>query len=219
MPLGGMQNDKKKDDDITPCSNQFGALTVDDSAADMDVSDPAQPINPGPVGDHLTKECTKGINEPATCCLCGGDHPASYLQCPKNPKHDEKRRRKIKQIEGTVFTSPPPSATNAWAERSKAKAVKNIQKPPFVPRQIALAQAKAQIQAVQPQPTFSTSQSPQLSSSPIQDIPNLFAQLRDPEVIDLFNSLQTFIQIAKQHKTRSARLSAFFQYIYSDNIQ
>ncbi|GFR02788.1 hypothetical protein TNCT_732951 [Trichonephila clavata] len=68
-------------------------------------------------------------------------------------------------------------------------------------------------------PTSSTSQSPQLPSSPIQDIPNLFEQLREPEVIDLFNSLQTFIQIAKQHKTRSARLSALFQYIYSDSVQ
>ncbi|GFQ93888.1 hypothetical protein TNCT_189751 [Trichonephila clavata] len=129
------------------------------------------------------------------------------------------KKEKKKQIEGTFITFPPPPVTNAWDERSKAQAVKNIQKPPFIPRQITLAQAKAQSQAVQPEPTSSTSQSPQLSSSPIQDFPNLFAQLRDPEVVDLFNSLQTFIQIAKQHKTRSARLSALFQYIYSDNIQ
>ncbi|GFQ65823.1 histone H2B [Trichonephila clavata] len=37
---------RQKKDDITPCSNQFGALTVDDPPADMDVSGPAQSINP-----------------------------------------------------------------------------------------------------------------------------------------------------------------------------
>ncbi|GFQ87492.1 nucleic-acid-binding protein from transposon X-element [Trichonephila clavata] len=171
-------------------------------------------------GDHLTKECTKDIKDPATCCLCGGDHPASYLQCPKNPNNmPKKEKNNNKQVDGTVFASQPPPAANAWDERSKTQANNKIQKPTFVPRQIALAQAKAHSQAVQPVPTSSTSQSPQLPSSPIQDIPNLFEQLRDPEVIDLFNSLQTFIQIAKQHKTRSARLSALFQYIYSDSIQ
>ncbi|GFQ98735.1 hypothetical protein TNCT_335641 [Trichonephila clavata] len=131
------------------------------------------------------------------------------------PKKEDKK----KPIEGTVFVSPPPPAVNAWDERVKAQAAKNNQKLPFVPRQVALAQTKASIQTVHPEPIPSTSQSPQNSSSPIQDIPDLFAQLRYPEVIDLFNSLQTFIQIAKQHKTRSARLSALFQYVYSENIQ
>ncbi|GFR14698.1 hypothetical protein TNCT_232541, partial [Trichonephila clavata] len=113
-------------------------------------------------------------------------------------------------IEGTVFVSPPPPAVNAWDERVNAQAAKNNQKPPFAPRQVALAQAKASVRAVQPEPTPSTSQSPQLSSSLIQDIPDLFTHFRDPEVIDLFCSLQTFIQIEKQHKTRPARLSALF---------
>ncbi|GFQ95594.1 hypothetical protein TNCT_421281 [Trichonephila clavata] len=73
------------------------------------------------------------------------------------PKKEDKIN---KQIEGKVFISPPPPATNAWDERSKAQAAKNSQKPPFVTRQIALAQIKAPIQAVQPEPTPSTSQSP-----------------------------------------------------------
>ncbi|GFR25338.1 hypothetical protein TNCT_302591 [Trichonephila clavata] len=67
--------------------------------------------------------------------------------------------------EGTVFVYPPPPAVNALDERVKAQAAKNNQKPPFSPTQVALAQAKALVQAVQPEPALSTSKSPHLSSS------------------------------------------------------
>lgn len=32
---------------------------------------------------HLSNECKKDANSPATCALCHGDHPASYKRCPK----------------------------------------------------------------------------------------------------------------------------------------
>ncbi|KAL4136313.1 hypothetical protein QTP88_007861 [Uroleucon formosanum] len=32
---------------------------------------------------HLSFECQKDSNTPATCALCSGDHPASYKDCPK----------------------------------------------------------------------------------------------------------------------------------------
>ncbi|KAL4082780.1 hypothetical protein QTP88_029611 [Uroleucon formosanum] len=32
---------------------------------------------------HLSFECQKDSNTPATCALCSGDHPASYKGCPK----------------------------------------------------------------------------------------------------------------------------------------
>lgn len=32
---------------------------------------------------HLSAECQKDTNTPATCALCYGDHPASYKGCPK----------------------------------------------------------------------------------------------------------------------------------------
>ncbi|KAL4156104.1 hypothetical protein QTP88_000139 [Uroleucon formosanum] len=32
---------------------------------------------------HLSSECQKDSNTPATCALCSGDHPASYKGCPK----------------------------------------------------------------------------------------------------------------------------------------
>jgi len=32
---------------------------------------------------HLSTECQKESNTPATCALCYGDHPASYKGCPK----------------------------------------------------------------------------------------------------------------------------------------
>ncbi|GFR27905.1 hypothetical protein TNCT_129421, partial [Trichonephila clavata] len=151
-----------------------------------------------------------GITPPATC------------NARKNRTICRKKRKKnnnIKQVDGTVFASPPPPASNAWDSRSTTPANNNNQKPTLIPRQIALAQAKAHNQAVQPVPISPPSQSPQLPTSPIPDIPNIFDQLRDPEVIDLFNSLQTFIHIAKTHKTRSARLSALYHYIYNDSVQ
>ena len=40
-------------------------------------------------GEHNTTLCTKDPTAPATCALCGGDHPASYKGCViyKNLQH------------------------------------------------------------------------------------------------------------------------------------
>ncbi|GFV54732.1 nucleic-acid-binding protein from transposon X-element [Trichonephila clavipes] len=169
-------------------------------------------------GDHLTKECKKKIDEPPKCCHCDGDHPASYLQCPKNPQNRPKKESsKPTQNQEKVFESPPPPAVNAWEQRAKAQAEKKNPLPLFVPRQVSLNQSKAFNQAIQPEPIPSTSQTPHQSST--QASPDIFTQLRDPEVVDLFQSLQDFIHIAKTHNTRSARLSALLHYVYNDIIQ
>ncbi|KAL4155989.1 hypothetical protein QTP88_000024 [Uroleucon formosanum] len=44
---------------------------------------------------HLSFECQKDSNTPATCALCSGDHPASYKGCPKF-KLLQKERSSIK---------------------------------------------------------------------------------------------------------------------------
>ncbi|GFR27912.1 putative RNA-directed DNA polymerase from transposon X-element, partial [Trichonephila clavata] len=75
---------------------------------------------------------------------------------PEKPEqYAEKREKKNNnniQVDGTVFASPPPPASNAWDSRSTTPANNNNQKPTLIPRQIALAQAKAHNQAVQPVP-------------------------------------------------------------------
>ncbi|GFX36928.1 nucleic-acid-binding protein from transposon X-element [Trichonephila clavipes] len=168
-------------------------------------------------GDHLTKECKKKLTNSPNAATVTGDHPASYLQCPKNPQNRPKKESgKPTQNQEKVFESPPPPAFNVWEQRAKAQAKKKIPLPLFVPRQVSLNQSKASNQAVQPEPIPSASQTPhQLSTQASHDI---FTQLRDPEVVDLFQSLQDFIHIAKTHNTRSARLSALLHYVYNDII-
>jgi len=41
-------------------------------------------------GDHLAAECLKSPKSPASCINCGGQHPASYKQCPYYLKLKEK---------------------------------------------------------------------------------------------------------------------------------
>lgn len=38
-------------------------------------------------GPHHWRDCRKPVEEPATCCNCGGLHSANYGGCPKNPKN------------------------------------------------------------------------------------------------------------------------------------
>ncbi|GFY47291.1 nucleic-acid-binding protein from transposon X-element [Trichonephila inaurata madagascariensis] len=168
-------------------------------------------------GDHLTKDCRKTIDEPPKCCHCDEDHPASCLQCPKNPQNRQKKEiGKPTPNQGKMFVSPPPPAVNVWEQRAMAQAEKSTP-PLFVPKQVSLNQAKASIPAVQPEPIPSTSHSPHQPGT--QPSPDIFTQLRDPEVVDLFQGLQDFIQIAKNHNTRSAHLSALLHYVYNDIIQ
>ncbi|GFT68779.1 putative RNA-directed DNA polymerase from transposon X-element [Nephila pilipes] len=36
-------------------------------------------------GDHFPQDCKKTIEALLKCCLCKGEHSASYLKCPRNP--------------------------------------------------------------------------------------------------------------------------------------
>ncbi|GFR04779.1 putative RNA-directed DNA polymerase from transposon X-element [Trichonephila clavata] len=120
---------------------------------------------------------------------------------------------------GDHITKESPPAVNFWDERANAQNNKNNQRPPFVPRQVSLAQVKAAIPTVQPQPIPSTSQTTQNPSSPIQDIPDLFSQLRDPEVVDLFNSLPDIVKIAKEHKLAYLPSSIIFTTIAFNRVR
>lgn len=61
--------------------------------------------------NHLTQDCTKTREEPATCANCGGPHPASYTGCIKYP--------------GNWKMTPPPEK-NFWKERAKKRETTKI---------------------------------------------------------------------------------------------
>ncbi|GFS91109.1 nucleic-acid-binding protein from transposon X-element [Trichonephila clavipes] len=58
-------------------------------------------------GAHLTKECTKPINQKPKCCLCEGDHPASFLGCPET-QETRLFRKPIKLRKTTKILPSPP---------------------------------------------------------------------------------------------------------------
>jgi hypothetical protein len=76
---------------------------------------------------HWSAECPKTKTEQATCCNCGGPHPANYLGCPSHPKN--KSARAIKRTEAarpsrTLPPSRPVQDGIRWA---------SIAAPPTVP--------------------------------------------------------------------------------------
>ncbi|GFQ82564.1 hypothetical protein TNCT_334141 [Trichonephila clavata] len=74
---------------------------------------------------------------------------------PEKPEQYAEKREKKQQYQTSRrngFCLPTPPASNAWDSRSTTPANNNNQKPTLIPRQIALAQAKAHNQAVQPVP-------------------------------------------------------------------
>ncbi|GFY11856.1 hypothetical protein TNCV_4973561 [Trichonephila clavipes] len=55
----------------------------------------------------------------------------------------------------------------------------------FAPRQVCPTQSKSSTSTIQPEPTSTASQSPQTPSNLSLEKPDLFSQLRDPEVIPI----------------------------------
>ncbi|KFM82060.1 Nucleic-acid-binding protein from transposon X-element, partial [Stegodyphus mimosarum] len=45
-------------------------------------------------GPHWASECTRPNDIPATCCNCGGDHPANFRSCPRFPGNKRSRGNK-----------------------------------------------------------------------------------------------------------------------------
>jgi hypothetical protein len=49
-------------------------------------------------GNHNTTTCTKTLNTPAKCALCGGNHPASYKGCDVYKNLQQNRGKSFNQI-------------------------------------------------------------------------------------------------------------------------
>lgn len=58
-------------------------------------------------GSHRSYECGKSREEPATCCNCGGDHPASSMDCNCYNKAVEAKQRRNTQAAISAQTRKP----------------------------------------------------------------------------------------------------------------
>ncbi|GFT92995.1 hypothetical protein NPIL_116401 [Nephila pilipes] len=142
-------------------------------------------------GEHLTRECLQDPKTPPTCCLCGGPHPANYLQCPRNPaSHPPKPKQ------------APPKQENSWRERLQMTSAP----PPSAPRQ-TLQLTEEEFPQL-PSPPKKTKQTPPTNYQAIQ---NPLEMLKDPDVQDLYNTLEKFVNIAKNVKSPAERLQALFK--------
>ncbi|GFT50080.1 nucleic-acid-binding protein from transposon X-element [Trichonephila clavipes] len=132
-------------------------------------------------GAHLAKECTKQIEQKPKCCLCEGDHPASFLGCPRNPRNkvvqetNKPKENNINNAKPTkkVIDTPPPPKVNFWEQRAKNAAARQ-------------------------QPNPSTSKKPSQASSStantsVESAEDIFEQLNSPAVQETFDLLEEFI--------------------------
>lgn len=64
--------------------------------------------------DHITNECNKPKETPATCANCGGPHPASYKGCAQYPKFKfDKANNKYVRLNGVSYATALKSTNNA----------------------------------------------------------------------------------------------------------
>ncbi|KAK9703824.1 hypothetical protein QE152_g29064 [Popillia japonica] len=68
---------------------------------------------------HRSFECAKSREEPAVCCNCGKNHPASSVECPAyiaavEAKNKRNMQATLTQVNKKRFLPAPPPKTNAW---------------------------------------------------------------------------------------------------------
>ena len=67
-------------------------------------------------GNHLTSECVKPKDTPATCANCAGSHPANYRQCIAYLNYLEKVREKHEKQNPKRYIPAPLSKSNPWGQ-------------------------------------------------------------------------------------------------------
>ncbi|GFR22455.1 hypothetical protein TNCT_220631 [Trichonephila clavata] len=141
-------------------------------------------------GNHLAKECEKLFGEKPKCCLCGGEHPANFLGCPKNPKPRIDAEKERKRQQRAALTNPEPPKENFWEKRTQTA-----------------TQNQLPISTSQPGP--STTPTPPSNPVNSQNFPtDLFEKLKSPAVQDTFDLLEKFITIATTIPTKVGRIRA-----------
>ncbi|GFQ89628.1 nucleic-acid-binding protein from transposon X-element [Trichonephila clavata] len=141
-------------------------------------------------GNHLAKECEKLFGDKPKCCLCGGEHPANFLGCPKNPKPRIDAEKEKKRQQRAALTNPEPPKVNFWEQRTQTA-----------------TQRQQPNTTTQPGP----STAPPPPSNPVNNQnshSDLFEQLKNPAVQDTFDLLEQFITIATTIPSKVGRLKA-----------
>ena len=66
-------------------------------------------------GEHNTNLCTKDPIAPATCALCGGEHPASYKGCViyKDLQQAQGKTHRSNHLTATQTSTPPVNINDA----------------------------------------------------------------------------------------------------------
>ncbi|GFS28676.1 hypothetical protein NPIL_560311 [Nephila pilipes] len=173
-PISDISAKKQKRDDITPCHNKFGHLTIEEtpgpSTNEMDTSPPS-PIS-----------TAQNISTPPQ---------TNYLQCPRNPaSHPPKPKQ------------APPKQENSWRKRLQL----NSAPPQPAPNQtIQITEEEF------PQLPSPPKQVRQTTPNNYQKIQNPLEMLKDPDVQELYNVLEKFVNIAKNVPTPAERLQALFK--------
>ena len=71
-------------------------------------------------GAHITRDCTKSRDTPATCANCRGPHPANFRMCPGNPANKNANRRNQPTLTPSV-SQPGSAVPNISASHPLAK--------------------------------------------------------------------------------------------------
>ncbi|GFS80726.1 RNA-directed DNA polymerase from mobile element jockey [Trichonephila clavipes] len=133
-----------------------------------------------------------------------GEHPANYLDCPKNPRHriaEEKEKKKLQKK--PAYITPEPPKVNFWEQRAKTATQRQ-------------QSTSTNQQKQEKPPTASTSQ-PKQNNNP-ETISDIFDELKNPVVQETFELLEEFIRTATTIPTRYGRFRALNQ-LYVINLQ
>ncbi|KAL4156088.1 hypothetical protein QTP88_000123 [Uroleucon formosanum] len=82
---------------------------------------------------HLSSECQKDSNTPATCALCSGDHPASYKGCPKF--------KLLQKGRSTIKTNRPTETQDSSSTSIKTNTIQENNFPPLCQPQWSTSQS------------------------------------------------------------------------------
>ncbi|VVD02482.1 unnamed protein product [Leptidea sinapis] len=106
-------------------------------------------------GAHLTAECDRKEEAPVRCCNCGGEHAASYRQCPQRRIYLVKERQERFQTRQSAPPQAPPVQIE-HGERPRVNSVMTGNAP---------SPSGLQPQGLQPPTTRSTAGPPPLTGT------------------------------------------------------
>ncbi|GFU44078.1 hypothetical protein NPIL_588701 [Nephila pilipes] len=164
----------------------------------MPIDMPPEEIEQGLKEKNITvdEECALKSTDTPKCCLCGGNHPASYLACPRNP----------------INHPPKPKATapteNRW--RRRAATSTPLQEAQKVPTTIINTEDFPPL----PSKPETIKPHPKTTGNNIEDP---FTILKSEKCQTLYKELQQFVRIANNVPTKAGRMAALFKFIEEDN--